>query len=324
MFRIRRKFKGYEEVEFSRRSPVLPANGRYNNDGYWYDEVSRNANTLVYERRMQAQQPSASVSPPVPRRAPELPKISLAHSGHLPARQKRMEGAIHREYYAYDRHGLSVLVMELMKLAPREQIAGDLVKRISELQTQQTVSASKEIRDYLAAYDKYGKPPYSFPPAARVKRVAEDIAVISGAFKAKSMKFVPLPGLHLSNRSIPRVGDPIEGIERDFDVLSRRSAGPPLGAVSEVETGRLPSQRGIPIERGMDSMHVMTGEPETTINPARQSEKVMAIGLKGALDFKGEATVGVGRPTRVYALLLPKGAIAELGVKMRDQDSPSL
>jgi hypothetical protein len=327
MSRIRRKFKDYEEVEFSRRSPRLPVDGRYNNDGYLYEEISRNANTLVYERRFS---PQSSAHPIVPASGSSrskqvaLPPFKISHPGHLPARQKRLEGAIHQHYYFYDRNAVEILIRECVRKRHLDENVNRLHKRIEHLQGQHTVSASKELRDYISAFENFGLPPYNFPLAFRIQRVAEEMGRIIGGFKAKAMKFVPEPDLHLSYRRLPRVGDPIQGIERDFDVLSRRSAAPPPGSVSEVETGRLPSQRGIPIERGKEIVHPITGVSTTAINADRQGEKVMAIGLMGAVTFKGAATVGVGRPTRVYALLLPKGSIRILGVDMRGKDSPNL
>ncbi len=332
----------HQEVQFS-RSEKQPKKGHYNDDGYYYAEIASTSTALIYERTKK-----------VPEVGDEEEDVAeepityplLENQRHLRAKEKKIEGAFFRKYYQLSDQelvSLYALRVDLLNEIKNRKIGVDtgiklpklekLWNRLALLERRRTRSAIAELKAFVGKYVAKQE----LNPKFRILSVADDAASVTNVFKADSMPYKPAPDLlkilSLDPPKPPKIHEKVKAIESRFDVLARKSGAPPKALhftetvkdenVHEVDLAGLPTQGGLPI----DWVKVLVDSDGqlpmiVTINSAR-SEKAMAIGFQGAIDFGGELTVGGNKATRIYGLVLPKGSINILGVKMRDQDSPN-
>jgi hypothetical protein len=221
-----------------------------------------------------------------------------------------------------DPDGYEALAQALNDYPDGERVDA-LTNRIAVLQTQSSRESMRELRFYTNAY---AAALGNSPPAHAITVVARHVNGQIGSRRAQAIGYQPdeeLQGiLDEDLPPLPEIGAAIEDVEQDFDVLARKSARPPKGAIFETDMAQLPTQKGIPIDRAR--VDVDDQMPTATVNDAPPTEKVMAIGFQGAIDFEGELSAGKPTPIRVYGALFPKGLISKWGVDMKDQNSPNL
>jgi hypothetical protein len=325
------------EVEFSRRE-TQPKNGRYNDDGYYYEEIASTSTTLIYERSK-----TPPEEDPPDEEEEELSSFQLPGSNrHLRAREKKVEGEIHRRSYQLDDEDVRTLTtigrevrrqLKALDMSERSKILKlkRLEERFETVSTWRTQSAIAELRAYAEIFRE--KRRNDLPVEYVTVALSDEINGVIGGLRGASMKFTPSSWLRqllaLSPPKMPKVGESVEAIEERFDVLARRSGAPPYinllsHHVHEVDLALLPTQSGVPTERAKVTFNEELDSMSVTLKDDPPTEKVMAIGFDGAINFSGELTVGGGKATRVYGLLLPSGSIDVFGVDMRDQDSPDL
>ncbi len=120
----------------------------------------------------------------------------------------------------------------------------------------------------------------------------------------------PMPDL-----SVLKVGATMTEIEKDFDVLARKAAGPTeVGAIHEVDMAFVESMRGLSDYRAQ-----LTEKGPALTGGSASGEKVFSVGSKGALNFEGELSNLPGQ--RFYGVLFPKGFINRYGVDLRTAGS---
>ncbi|CAM3441184.1 DUF4157 domain-containing protein [Corallococcus sp. ZKHCc1 1396] len=336
---VRQVDSSRQEVEFSRKEPQ-PVNGLYKADGYYYSRIAEAQTTILYERSKTPYPPEPVVPPPQP--GSSVPYKTVSDTRHLRAEMKKSEALLHQRYlqlgpiqrdvdqlsnqlYLTLQNGNNALNVKLRALHRRLQL----------LQRRATRSAFAELRAYITQFESQAHLPLIY----RLEMGLPDaMNGIIGGFRARSMPFVPSNHLLLLLEDTPKqphVGEDHKTLEERFDVLARKSGAPPKipaytesvreRHIHEVDLAMLPTQGGLPIDRVRqltDSEGVLP--TVTTVTDAPPGEKAMAIGFQGAIDFGGELTVGNNKATRIYGLLFPKDVLAEVGVKMRDEDSPNL
>lgn len=206
----------------------------------------------------------------------------------------------------------------------------DLVERLNVLERQNNRESKVEMNFYVNYYlikesDNKDVPDPDNKVKLIVAAVAEQVKnqIASRralSFKYDSTKMIPILEVQLPDT--PEIGDSIESIEQNFDILSRKAAEPPENAIHEADMATFDTQRGLPADR----VSATRNFSETTIDVVDKppSEKAMAIGFRGAIDFKGKLSAGKVGNERIYATLFPKGAIRGWGMDRKKQNAPSL